>query len=83
MLTKARLAGLALLLAGVPSWSMAQEADLVSFLSGQGCTLGDDSRAAAVSGGFGVAEIDALHDAMLDAPQAVANAITAFLERHP
>lgn len=29
------------------------------------------------------AQIDALHDAMLDAPQAVADAITSFLERHP
>jgi pimeloyl-ACP methyl ester carboxylesterase len=33
--------------------------------------------------GWKVAQIDALHDAMLDAPQAVSDAITSFLERHP
>ena len=40
-------------------------------------------RRCATDPGWDVAEIDALHDAMLDAPQALADTITSFLERHP
>jgi hypothetical protein len=45
--------------------AVADDADLLHFMGGHGCTIGADSKAAATSAGFDAGQIDALVDAAL------------------
>lgn len=56
---------LAALLATLATPAVAADPALVDFLAGQGCTIGADSRAAALAAGFDAAALDALADEAL------------------
>ncbi|MFZ1471211.1 MAG: hypothetical protein WAT09_19855, partial [Paracoccaceae bacterium] len=70
---------LPLLLAATPA--IADDAALIAFMGGQGCTFGADSRAAAIAAGFSEATIESAIDTALANRRAKQEGVYVVLDR--